>query len=105
MHTFTWDYNNTPNFTYRVDGATSGTYYETKNKTGTASNNNADAIPFLMADRAVGEPLYGVLQGNICELAIWNRVLTSAEITTLYASGDGLQLDTGLKVWKEKGTA
>ena len=42
---------------------------------------------------------------QMAELSIWNRVLTDAEITTLYNSGSGFQLDTGDKVWKERNTA
>jgi len=41
----------------------------------------------------------------IAEMSIWNRILTDAEVTLIYNSGDGFQLDTGLAVWKEKGTA
>ena len=110
MYTYTWDYNSTPNFTYRVDGATSGTYYATKNKSGNAAVNvNSDYAPFVMASgyQASGgtSGTYGRLNSNVCEFAIWNRVLTDAEITTLYNSGSGVQLDTGAKVWKEKGVA
>ena len=47
----------------------------------------------------------GSFDGNLCEMAIFARVLSSAEISTLYQNGDGFQLDTGLKVWKERGTA
>mgnify|MGYP001170293991 FL=1 len=42
---------------------------------------------------------------QMAELSIWNRVLTDEEITTLYNSGSGFQLDTGDKVWKERNTA
>ena len=42
---------------------------------------------------------------EIMELSIWDRVLTDAEITKIYNSGNGMQLETGLKVFKEKGTA
>jgi len=41
---------------------------------------------------------------SYAELSIWSRVLTDAELTTLYNSGNGFQLDTGLDVWKEKDT-
>ena len=38
-------------------------------------------------------------------MAIFARVLSSAEISTLYQNGAGMQLDTGAKVWVERGTA
>jgi hypothetical protein len=106
MYTFTYDYLNTPNFTYRVDANTSGTYYETKNNSSqNASNSDAPVQPYFFATQNTGGGTTGWQAGTACELAIWDRILTSAEITTLYASGDGLQLDTGLKVWTERGTA
>ena len=42
---------------------------------------------------------------SYAELSIWSRVLTDAELTNIYNAGAGLQLDTGLPVWTEKGTA
>ena len=42
---------------------------------------------------------------NTAELSIWNRVLTDAELTTIYGSGDGFNLIDGTKVWVERGTA
>ena len=47
----------------------------------------------------------GSFDGNLCEMAIFARVLSSAEISTLYQNGAGMQLDTGAKVWVERGTA
>ena len=38
-------------------------------------------------------------------MSIWDRGLTDAEIVTMYNSGNGFQLDTGLDVWKDKGVA
>ena len=35
----------------------------------------------------------GNLKGNLCELSIWNRVLSDDDITELYNSGDGLVLN------------
>ena len=105
MYTFTWDHANTPNFTYRVDAATSGTYFESENKSGTEDSNTGQEEPYIFANQSASNDVGSWQAGTICELAIWNRVLTSAEITTLYASGGGLQLDIGLPVWKEKGTA
>jgi hypothetical protein len=42
---------------------------------------------------------------SYAEMSIWARVLTDAELTNLYNAGAGLQLENGLPVWKEKGTA
>ena len=30
--------------------------------------------------------------GNLAEMSIWKRILTDAEITTLYNSGNGIEL-------------
>ena len=105
MYTFTWDISlGSDNFTYRVDGATSGSNYKTDSKSGnSAVNTSADTSPLFMGDEY--STSYGRLNSSTCELAIWNRVLTDAEITTLYQDGAGLQLDTGIKVWTERGTA
>jgi len=110
MYTVTWDYLNTPNYTGRVDANTSGTYYKTQNKSSNvAVDTDADYAPYFMRSgyQAGGGTggTYGFTNGNVCEVAIWNRVLTNAEITKLYQSGAGLQLATGTPVWKEKGTA
>ena len=104
MYTFTWDISlGSDNFTYRVDGATSGSNYKTDSKSGnSAVNTSANTSPLFMGDEY--STSYGRLNSSTCELAIWNRVLTDAEITTLYQDGAGLQLDTGLDVWKAKGT-
>ena len=39
---------------------------------------------------------------KVAEMSIWNRILTDAEITTLYNSGSGKVIDTN--TWKEEGT-
>jgi len=94
MYTMTWDYNNTPNFTYRVDGATSGTYYVTANKNGnySAIDGNSDYAPYFMRSgyQASGGTggTYGHIDGDVMEMSIWNRVLTNAEITHISASGN-----------------
>lgn len=38
------------------------------------------------------------LTGNVDEVGMWNRVLTSAEITALYAAGSGLQYPFGVSL-------
>ena len=104
MYTFTYDYLNTPNFTYRVDAATSGTYYETKNNSSqNALNTNAPVQPYLFATQNTGGTIGDWQAGTACELAIWDRVLTSAEITRLYNGGDGRVL-TLAGVTDEKAT-
>jgi len=44
------------------------------------------------------------VEAEFCEFSFWSRVLTSAEISKIYNSGAGMQLDTGTTLWKEKGT-
>ncbi len=53
----------------------------------------------------ISNTAYIVPTAEYCEVSVWNRVLTDAEITQLYNSGAGFQLDTGEKIWKERGTA
>ena len=36
----------------------------------------------------------GYLDGSLTEMSVWNRILTSGEITTLYNSGDGTAIYT-----------
>jgi len=93
---------------YSVDNATSGTYYEefalgwygggTPN---TAVNDNAYQAMYLGTKNGSAYFMNAVY----AEFSLWNRRLTPAEVTQIYNSGDGFQLDTGLAVWKEKGTA
>jgi hypothetical protein len=40
---------------------------------------------------------------NVDEVGVWNRVLTSAEVTQLYNSGAGLQYPFGLGANKNQG--
>jgi len=62
------------------------TTQETANKTGgTPSNSNAGNSANIARSTASGQ----FLDGSLDELSIWNRILTSAEITTLYNSGVG----------------
>ena len=42
---------------------------------------------------------------SYCELSIWDRVLTDAELDKIYNSGAGMDLVTGAKIWVERGTA
>jgi len=53
----------------------------------------------------ISNTAYIVPTAEYCEVSVWNRVLTDAEITQLYNSGAGLQLDTGETVWKVRGSA
>ena len=44
----------------------------------------------------------GSWNGDIDETSIWNRILTTAEITTIYNSGNGKVINTN--TWSEEGT-
>ena len=69
----------------------------TGNKTSDTPSSADSAFPFNIAENCNG---YGAfLDGNLTEMSIWNRVLTDAEVTTIYNSGAGKTLDTA------KGTA
>jgi len=80
---YLWDYSlGSANLKVRLDDSTE----ETANKTGTASNSNATHAPNI-GKRALANDFY--LDASLDEFSIWNRILTSAEITTLYNSGVG----------------
>jgi len=94
---------------YSVDGATSGTYYTEMARgwygsgfpMASASNSNAyQSMGFCSTQGTTRE-----LDTIAAELSIWNRRLTQAEVAKIYNSGAGFQLDTGLPLWVEKGTA
>ena len=105
MYTLRYDYSQSSDtFIYSVDGATSGTYYVTDDKTGTATDNAGDVEPFFMADGYSG--LYGEMNATACELAIWqDKILSNEQVTKLYNSGNGVQIDSGVNIWTERGTA
>tara|TARA_R110002153_G_scaffold168044_2_gene320753 strand:- start:192 stop:2387 length:2196 start_codon:yes stop_codon:yes gene_type:complete len=64
----------------------------TGNKTSDTPSSADSAFPFNIAENCNG---YGAfLDGNLTEMSIWNRVLTDAEVTTIYNSGSGKTLDT-----------
>ena len=67
-----------------LDGGTAETVAESSTPSGT--NSMDTALEFAQED----DTQYWA--GKLCEVSIWNRVLTSDEITTLYNSGDGLAL-------------
>ena len=54
----------------------------------TPSNSNASLSMGIGDDQGGDGNMYGLLD----ELSIWNRVLTAAEVTTLYGGGSGLAL-------------
>ena len=41
----------------------------------------------------------------VADFSLWARVLTDAEITKIYNAGAGMDLETGVKLWVERGTA
>ena len=68
------------------------------------TNTSNQANYFIMgADGATNESW----EGRLDETSIWNRVLTSAEITTIYNSGTGKTLDTakGAGTWTYENTS
>ena len=71
----------------------------TGNKTSDTPSSADSAFPFNIAENCNG---YGAfLDGNLTEMSIWNRVLTDAEVTTIYNSGSGKRIGDS---WKEEGT-
>ena len=73
------------NLVYYADGSEEGT---TDKSSATPSNSNAD----FAAQIGTREASARWWNGGICEMSIWNRVLTPDEITSLYNSGNGLEL-------------
>jgi len=67
------------------------------------TQNAADPLCFRQDADARGT--YIPPTAEYAEMSLWSRCLTHAEITKIYNSGNGMQLDTGVDVWKEKGTA
>ena len=82
MIVVTGDYNTSPQMTISVDNGTP----ETKALTGSLSSVNSTNVQSI-GSSAGTYPLE--MDGRLDEMSVWNRVLTSAEITTLYNSGRG----------------
>ena len=68
-----------------VDGSLNGTYTYTNSPDTSATSRDLDLG---------GNGFDGTLDGMLDEVSLWNRVLTDAEITTLYNSGTGKTVDT-----------
>ena len=67
-----------------------------------AGDSSAQARDLVIGKRDRGSsPAW--FDGLIDEMTIWNRVLTTSEISLLYNSGTGATVDTASS-WKEKGT-
>ncbi len=71
------------NFVYTHDGAVGKVFFngELKNSTTVAGN------PILATDLAIGRmnhPAFDAFQGDIDDIAIWNRALTTTEISKIY---------------------
>ena len=100
FYVMTCDMSITTALRYSIDDGTR----ETGNKNASAvASGNAEHALFFRHNQSGSAFISDTTE--FCEMSIWDRILTDAEITTLYASGGGLQLDTGLPVWTEKGTA
>ena len=98
FYVFRWDYSqSTGTLLISVDNGTAESFNKTSN---TASNSNAGQVARFCSDTWSGSES---LSGNILELSIWNRILTNAELTTLYNSGSGKIIATDPS-WKEEGT-
>ena len=83
---FTWDKDeSTKKFVYYKDGVEMETMQQSTTQ-GTSANANS----------TLGIAANGISQGflscNIAEVSVWNRILTTDEITQLYNSGNGLEL-------------
>ena len=100
FYVMTCDMSQSTCLNYCIDDGTRET--GSRNTTAVASGNAYSALKFR---HNVNGSFFIQDTTQYCEMSIWDRILTDAEITTIYNSGDGLQLDTGLKVWTERGTA
>ena len=97
MYAYTFDYSlGSANLKISLDDGTKQTF-------GTNSSANNANSTFAMHVGVSGDGINDWFHGNISEMSIWNRVLTDAEITSLYNSGSGKQISTD-SVWKEEGT-
>jgi hypothetical protein len=73
------------------DGTTTKIYVDGTEEASAASiTNNITTEPLRIGDRATSNSPW---DGVIDEVAIWSRALTAAEITELYNSGSGLELE------------
>ena len=104
--------NDAPNFivfTFDKDESSDKyTYYKNAvemsaiNQSTSQGSSSNSAIPMYLMSQAGSDKF----EGNIAEMSIWERVLTDAEITTLYNSGNGVRLAdaTQSATWEELGT-
>ena len=82
-YVMTWD-NSEQEVAFWRDGANEETGSGSSGEPGTAED------PLVVGGTSTGG---GSLNANVCELSIWNRVLSDDDITELYNSGDGLVLN------------
>ena len=83
---FTWDKDeSTKKFIYYKDGIEIESFQQSTTQGSTANANSVMGI----AANGISE---GFLSCNISEISLWNRILTTDEITQLYNSGSGLEL-------------
>ena len=85
-YVMTWD-NSTTTVTFYRDGANKETGSGSSGASGTADE------PLVICghayDSASSIAKTGTLNGKVCELAIWNTVLTDAQVSRIYNGGDG----------------
>jgi len=85
-YVMTWD-NSTTTVTFYRDGANKETGSGSSGASGTADE------PLVICghayDSASTIAKTGTLNGKVCELAIWNTVLTDAQVSRIYNGGDG----------------
>jgi hypothetical protein len=85
MSTGTLDYSlGSDNLKYYADGSEEGTTTQ-----GYTGDNGNSQLAGMIGTRNASARWF---DGGICEMSIWNRVLTPDEITSLYNSGNGLEL-------------
>ena len=78
---------------FTIDGSTTAT---------TSSNNGTDGTSHnRMGIGNIYRSTSIACRGNLDELSFWDRILTDAEITSLYNTGSGKEIST---TWSEEGT-
>jgi len=111
FYTYTMDWSlSSANLKMHRDMGTSSPAYLTRTKNTSSSSNNPSTdedadYPMAFRHNATGNETYIPTTQTFAELSIWSRVLTDDELTKIYNSGAGMDLITGVDVWKEKGTA
>ena len=84
---------NSATVTIYVDGSSIGTHTNSQSTTNSNSGNNIKIGAYSLSTGGAA----GHFRGKIDEVGVWNSVLSSAEVTEIYASGSVIDLasDTG----------